>query len=125
MSSTVGALKDVKNAVVHLALPKKEVFADEQDPSTASVLVETKPGRTLTSEQVQAVVHLVASSIDGMDPANVTVADSSGKVLTTPDGPVAPPRPAPSRPRPCRATCRSGSRRCSTRSSAPATPPCR
>ncbi|HTW13764.1 MAG TPA: flagellar basal-body MS-ring/collar protein FliF [Nocardioides sp.] len=87
LSSTVGALKDVKNAVVHLALPKKQVFADEQDPSTASVLVETKPGRTLSSEQVQAVVHLVASSIDGMDPANVTVADSSGKVLTTPDGP--------------------------------------
>jgi flagellar M-ring protein FliF len=86
LTSTIEALDDVDGAVVHLAMPEKQVFSDEQEPTTASVLVETKPGTTLSSENVQAIVHLVASSIDGMDPKNVTIADSAGKVLTTPEG---------------------------------------
>src|SRR3546814_3080774 len=86
LSNTIEAMDGVNTAVVHLALPAKKVFADEQDPATASILVKTRPGSTLNPEQVQAIVHLVASSIDGLDPAKVTVADATGKVLTTPDG---------------------------------------
>lgn len=85
LSKTVAAIDPVQSAVVHLALPAKQVFADEQDPATASVLVRTELGRELDAEQVQAVVHLVASSIDGLDPADVTVADATGRVLTTDD----------------------------------------
>ena len=86
LSRTVEALNGVETAVVHLALPQKQVFADKQDPATASVLVSTRPGSTLDAEQVQAVVHLVASSIDGLDPDKVTVADSAGHVLSSTDG---------------------------------------
>jgi flagellar M-ring protein FliF len=86
LSNTIEAIDGVDTAVVHLALPEKEVFADEQEPATASVLVKGRPGATLDSEQVQAVVHLVASSIDGLDPDQVTVADASGKVLSAPGG---------------------------------------
>ena len=86
LASTIKAIDGVNGAVVHLAIPEKDVFTDEQQPATASVLVDTNPGSTLTGEQVQAVVHLVASSIDGLDPDNVTVADSSGRVLSTPGG---------------------------------------
>ncbi|MBW8751201.1 MAG: flagellar M-ring protein FliF [Propionibacteriales bacterium] len=86
LSRTVEALNGVETAVVHLALPQKQVFADKQDPATASVLVSTKPGSTLDPEQVQAVVHLVASSVDGLDPDKVTVADAAGHVLSTSDG---------------------------------------
>lgn len=83
LSKTIEAIDGVNTAVVHLAIPKKRVFSDEQDPATASVLVDTDAGKDLDEEQVQAVVNLVASSIDGLDPKKVTVADSSGKVLTT------------------------------------------
>lgn len=82
LSKTIEALDDVDTAVVHLALPAKQVFSDQQDPATASVLVATPAGTTLSAEEVQAIVHLVASSIDGMSPEDVTVADSTGKVLT-------------------------------------------
>ncbi|WP_435768368.1 flagellar basal-body MS-ring/collar protein FliF [Nocardioides sp. SYSU DS0651] len=82
LSSTIEAIDGVETAVVHLALPEKQVFSDQQDPATASVLVDTATGTTLDEEQVQAVVHLVASSIDGLDPKKVTVADSTGKVLS-------------------------------------------
>lgn len=86
LSRTVEALNGVETAVVHLALPEKQVFADKQDPATASVLVTTKPGTDLSAEQVQAIVHLVASSVDGLDPDKVTVADSAGHVLSATDG---------------------------------------
>jgi flagellar M-ring protein FliF len=86
LANTIEAIDGVDTAVVHLALPPKQVFADEQDPATASVLVGTRPGSDLDPEQVQAVVHLVASSIDGLDPDRVTVADASGRVLSATDG---------------------------------------
>ena len=85
LSRTIGAIDGVDTAVVHLALPEKQVFADEQDPATASVLVDTRPAPPSTPDQVQAIVHLVASSIDGLDPGKVTVADSTGQVLSDRD----------------------------------------
>jgi flagellar M-ring protein FliF len=85
LAATIEALDGVETAVVHLALPPKQVFAEEQDPATASVLVDTRAGAELGPDQVQAVVHLVASSIDGLDPAKVTVADSAGRVLSQGD----------------------------------------
>ncbi|NYG57033.1 flagellar basal-body MS-ring/collar protein FliF [Nocardioides perillae] len=84
LSRTIEGIDGVGTAVVHLALPQKEVFADEQEPATASVLVSTSPGAALSPEQVQSVVHLVASSIDGLDPDRVTVADGAGTLLTPP-----------------------------------------
>ncbi|MDP3890241.1 flagellar basal-body MS-ring/collar protein FliF [Nocardioides sp.] len=86
LARTITAIDGVQSAVVHLALPAKQVFAEKQDPATASVLVKTRTGQTLRPEQVQAVVNLVAASIDGLDTEEVTVADASGKVLSTNDG---------------------------------------
>lgn len=83
LSATIEAVDGVQTAVVHLAIPPKQVFADQQDPTTASVLVDTATGVTLAPDQVQAIVHLVASSIDGLDAKNVTVVDASGRVLST------------------------------------------
>lgn len=83
LSKTIESVDGVDTAVVHLAIPEEKVFSDEQKPTTASVLVDTAPGSELDDEQVQAMVHLVASSIDGLDPKNVTITDASGKLLTT------------------------------------------
>jgi flagellar M-ring protein FliF len=66
---------------VHLAIPQKDVFAESEQKPTASVLVATGVGRTLNNAQVQAVVHLVASSVEQLDPENVTVAGADGQVL--------------------------------------------
>jgi flagellar M-ring protein FliF len=86
LSKTIEALDGVQTAVVHLALPEKQVFSDNQDPATASVLIEPKTGVNLSSGQVQAITNLVASSIDGLDPKKVTIADSAGQVLSGTDG---------------------------------------
>lgn len=86
LTKTIEAIDGVNTAVVHLAMPEKRVFSDEQDPTTASVLVDTAAGTSVDAQKVQAIVNLVASSVDGLDPANVTVADSTGKVLSTDSG---------------------------------------
>lgn len=84
LAATIESLDDVDTAVVHVAMPEDEIFADEQQPTTASVLVSTAAGTTLAPEQVQAVIHLVSSSIDGLEPDNVTIADATGQVLSAP-----------------------------------------
>jgi flagellar M-ring protein FliF len=82
LARTVQALAPVESARVHLAIPKPSVFIrDKQNPS-ASVLVNLHPGRTLDPGQVQAIVHLVSSSVPELSPNNVTVVDQSGKLLT-------------------------------------------
>lgn len=82
LASTVKALDGVESSVVHLAIPKRDVFADGTDKPSASVLVTMRPGQQMPAQQVQSVVHLVASSIEGMDPAEVTVVDGKGQLLS-------------------------------------------
>ncbi|WP_100501290.1 flagellar basal-body MS-ring/collar protein FliF [Geodermatophilus chilensis] len=84
LSATLESLEGVRTAVVHVALPEEEVFASDEAEPTASVLLDLAPGTSLDSGQVQAVTNLVSSSIEGMDPDQVTVADATGAVLSAP-----------------------------------------
>jgi flagellar M-ring protein FliF len=82
LSKTLEALDGVRSAVVHVALPEDEVFVTEKSAPTASVLLDLAPGTALSGEQIQAVTNLVSSSIQDMAPDQVTVADSTGQVLS-------------------------------------------
>ncbi|NEK85546.1 flagellar M-ring protein FliF [Blastococcus saxobsidens] len=82
LSKTLESLAGVNDAVVHVALPEDEVFVTDKAEPTASVLLALSPGTALSGEQIQAVTNLVSSSIQGMDPDQVTVADASGRVLS-------------------------------------------
>src|SRR5215212_4585388 len=85
LSKTLEALDGVQQAVVHVALPKEEVFATDEAKPTASVLLDLAPGTQLTGEQITAITNLVSSSIQDMDPDQVTVTDASGQVLASPE----------------------------------------
>lgn len=82
LGNTVSAMNGVKLATVKLAIPKDSVFTATKADPTASVFIETKPGTTLSTDQVQAIVHLTSASIDGLKPANVAVIDSAGNTLS-------------------------------------------
>lgn len=84
LARTIRSLSEVEQARVHLAVPEKNLFTKEEDRPKASILVKLKPGRRLTQGQVQGVVHLVASSIEGLNPKDVAVVDSKGEMLTSP-----------------------------------------
>src|SRR5919112_1663940 len=84
LSATLESLAGVRQAVVHVALPEDEVFVTEQSEPTASVLLDLAAGTALSGEQIQAVTNLVSSSVQDMDPEQVTVTDSAGQVLSAP-----------------------------------------
>lgn len=84
LSRTIRSIDAVEAATVHLALPRDTAFALNDRDASASVLVRTRPGATLDGGQVQAIVNLVASSVDRLEPGEVTVADATGMVLAAP-----------------------------------------
>jgi flagellar M-ring protein FliF len=86
LASTIKAIDGVEAATVHLVMPQKDVFADDQNKTTASVLVQSAATKPLSNQQVQAIVHLVASSVEGLDPTQVTVAGADGRILSTGGG---------------------------------------
>src|SRR3954471_21038782 len=86
LANTIKSIEGVEAATVHLVMPQKDVFADNQDQPTASVLVASKANQPLSGQQVQAIVHLVASSVEGLDPTQITVAGADGKILSTGGG---------------------------------------
>lgn len=81
LSRTISSLEPVESTRVHLAIPEKRLFKDQQKLTTASVIVTLVPGRSLSGDQVKGIVHMVAGSIPGLDPGNVKVIDSRGMVL--------------------------------------------
>jgi flagellar M-ring protein FliF len=83
LTNTIKSIDGVQSAVVHLAMPEKSVFAAEEKKPTAAVLVSLAPGKRLSSQQVQAIVNLTSSSVTGLAPDQVTVADSTGAVLSS------------------------------------------
>lgn len=84
LSRTIGQIKEVTAARVHLALPQPSVFTEQEKPATASVVLNLRPGGRLTPEQVRGIVHLVSSSVEGLNPDRVTVIDTSGKLIVRP-----------------------------------------
>jgi flagellar M-ring protein FliF len=84
LANSIQSLAAVSSARVHLALPKPQVFVRDQQKPTASVLLNLQPGRALDQAQVSAIVHLVASSVPELLPANVTVVDQNGTLLSDP-----------------------------------------
>jgi flagellar M-ring protein FliF len=84
LANSIQSLSAVSSARVHLALPKPQVFVRDQQKPTASVLLNLQPGRALDQPQVSAIVHLVASSVPELLPANVTVVDQNGSLLSDP-----------------------------------------
>ncbi|MEW6764626.1 MAG: flagellar basal-body MS-ring/collar protein FliF [Pseudomonadota bacterium] len=82
LANTVASLNPVDAARVHLAMPKQSVFVRDRQPATASVVVKLYPGRMLEPGQVSSIVNLVAASVPNMKPADVTVVDQTGRLLS-------------------------------------------
>lgn len=82
LARTVSTLASVQTARVHLATPKQSVFARKKRQPSASVAVKLFSGRSLEKGQVAAIIHLVASSVPGLDASRVTVVDHKGNLLS-------------------------------------------
>ena len=84
LARSISEIEALVTARVHLAIPEKSVFARASTPPTASVFVQMENGRSLSRQQVDAIVHLVSSSVPFMAKNDVTVVDQYGNLLSRP-----------------------------------------
>lgn len=82
LARSIQSLGAVQGARVHLAIPKQTAFLRDEQKPTASVLVALRPGRVLEASQVAGIVHLVSSSVPELNPANVSVVDQDGNLIS-------------------------------------------
>ena len=82
LARSIMQIASVQSARVHLATPKQSVFVRDRTPPKASVVIAPHPGRVVSPSQVQAIVHLVSSSVPYLAPDHVTVVDNVGKLMT-------------------------------------------
>jgi len=82
IARTVSSIQNVKSARVLLALPKQSVFVRKRKKPSASVIVNLFQGRALEKGQIEAIIHLVASSVPMMESNQVTVVDQKGRMLS-------------------------------------------
>ena len=72
---------EVESSRVHIVMPARSLFIEEEEPATASVILKLRRGKYLSKDQIQGIVHLVSSSVSRLDPEDVTIIDNSGKML--------------------------------------------
>ncbi len=82
LARTIASVQAIRNARVHLAIPKQSVFVRDHRKPRASVFLELYAGASLHKDQVEAIVNLVSSSISEMDKGAVSVVDQKGNLLS-------------------------------------------
>lgn len=85
LARTIASVRQIETARVHLVIPERSAFQEQQELPTASVVVQTLGGQRLSSEQVEGITSLVAGAVEGLQPENVTVLDVRGNLLSNPD----------------------------------------
>lgn len=83
LAQSIARFTAVREAVVHISSPEPTPFVRNQTPVTASVIVDLAPGATFTGGDAEAVVSLVSHSIEGLNPADVTLMDTNGRLLSS------------------------------------------
>ena len=86
LAKTISSLQQVAAARVHIASGRNSGFIRDRAAARASVFLQLKAGRSLTNEQVTSIVNLVGTSVPDIDPAQVTVVDQQGRLLSSPQG---------------------------------------
>jgi flagellar M-ring protein FliF len=85
LARTIEGLRQVEGARVHLAVPQQSAFIRDRRPVSASVFLQLRGGHRLDREQVESIINLVASSIPELTSDQVTVVDSQGRLLSSPE----------------------------------------
>ncbi|CUS76852.1 flagellar M-ring protein FliF [Candidatus Kryptonium thompsonii] len=82
LARTILQIDGIEAVRVHIVIPEKTLFKEDQKEPTASVILRLKQGAKLSRDNVQSIAYLVASSVEGLEPQNVTILDSRGRLLS-------------------------------------------
>lgn len=81
LARTISALNDIESARVHLVLPRRDLFSRQNQKPSASVVLKLRGGSAMDKGEIEAVGHLVATAVPGMDVNNITIVDTQGRPL--------------------------------------------
>jgi flagellar M-ring protein FliF len=81
LERTINQVEGVKSSNVQLTLPEEQLFSEEAIKPTAAVLIASDSGGRLGPGPVRGIAHLVAASVEGLNPNDVTITDGSGATL--------------------------------------------
>lgn len=85
LAKTISSLNGVKKARVHIVIPEKALFEKDQKQPTASVTLQLAGENTISKLNIRGIQNLVASSVEGLSPNNVTIVDHRGRILSETD----------------------------------------
>lgn len=83
LTRSIETLTDVDKARVHIVIPEERLFTEDQKKPSASVMLKLKPSAKLDEKQIMGMTHLISSSVEGLEPENITIVDSYGNMLST------------------------------------------
>lgn len=81
LAKTLEAMDEVETARVHITPKRESVFTEKEEGAKASVVVKVRQNKELSAERSNAIVSLVSSSIEGLEPTGVSLMDTSGRLL--------------------------------------------
>jgi len=81
LARTIRSIASVQSARVHLVMPKRELFSRDKQEPTASIVIAMQGNQRLDHQQVQAIQHLVAAAVPGLQPNMISLVDSMGTLL--------------------------------------------
>jgi flagellar M-ring protein FliF len=85
LSRTITEFPQIEKSRVHLVIPQKSLFIEDQIPPSASIILQLKDNGKLAPNEVQGIVNLVSMAVEGLDPKHITVTDMKGRPLYTPE----------------------------------------
>lgn len=83
LSRTITTLQPIRQARIHLVMPKRELFSREEQPASASVLLQLRQGGGLGQEQIAAIQNIVAAAVPKLEPNRVSITDERGNLLAS------------------------------------------
>jgi flagellar M-ring protein FliF len=86
LARSINQMAAVDSSTVHLVMPAATLFTTQQAPTTASVMLKLKPGQHLDSAQALSISNMMAGSVEGLKPENLTIVDINGNTLSSNDG---------------------------------------
>ncbi len=85
LQRTINAMSSVKSSRVHIVIPRRNLFEGDSTKATASIVLKLSGGKQIGQEQIDSIAYLVASSVEGLNSTRITIADTRGNLLSSPE----------------------------------------
>ncbi len=82
LARTISSIQGINSARVHIVMPKKALFQEDEEKPTAAIYIKTAQNATLTPKQIKGITHMVSRSVEGLPADNITIIDQEGNMLT-------------------------------------------